>query len=1110
MRAARKELWSCGLITAFLISVLASLALAIPALDQPFTLTQPDGTTFTARQGGDEWRNWVSHDAHLIVQDADGWWRYARLAVGKLEATAARAAIDSPPAETATTKDVGRLTRRLGDMPKDAMWAPPRSPKAPDPALIILVEFSDRTLTYTSESDWSNWFFSSAGKTVRNYYYEAARTTLSFSQAYETWNIAGDGVIRVNLGYNHPNPADTIDDRNRWIAYDALGATDPYVNYASFDTSPTDGVISANELHILTVVAGYERSFSAAWSPSVWGHRWALGFGAVPVQNLDGVAVGHYAWGGGYMQHGEQHGDHRGTIGVTCHEMGHDLGLPDLYDTDESSAGIGGHGLMGYGGWGQASGDSNPGETPSHPCGWSKIQAGLVTPDTVTSNGFRTLYASDSLDYNVLKILTPDANQYFLVENRQLSGYDAGLWAWFDTTSGGSSAGGLAIWHIDESIADNDNEAHKKVDLEEANEGILGYSELDSLLNLGNRHHYFYLEHVPHFGDNTIPNSRLYDNTSTDLDICAISSAGEAMTCYLFVEPVGDLKWSTYLGHNEEDRAMDIAVDDSGYTYVTGYTASDSFPTTVGAYQWGYNNGTSVFVTKFNRDGSSLVYSTYLNGGSADRGYGIAVDDSGYAHVTGYTYSQFFPTTAGAYDQTHNGDSDVFITKLNKTGSGLVYSTFLGGGTPGPDEGYAIAIDNSGNAYVTGYTYNSDFPVTAGAYDITYNLGWDAFCTKLNAAGSGLGYSTYLGGISHEVGRAIAADASGYAYVTGWTQSSGYPTTAGAYDQVFTGIEDAFVTKMGATGTSLAYSTFLGASGIERGFGIAVDGSYKAYVTGWTSSWDFPTTAGAHDQVMNGFGDAFVTKFNYAGNGLDYSTFLGGGVKEYGRGIAVDGSGCAYVAGTTESVDFPTTSNAVDTSFNGIYDVFQTQLNSGGSDLVFSTYLGGSGTDGDLDWPPELAIDDQGNVYIAACTDSADFPVTAGAFDVSFNGGWRDAVVCKIGMGMLDEVPPFAVDDLSARLKQPGKTSGDIQLSWTAPYDNVGVEHYLVYRDTLTGSLGDSLTKTKGTYYIDAGAAGDTLVNYFYRVKAVDAAGNVSEPSNQAGEFDKLMSNGTK
>jgi len=1086
----------------------SDIALPIPALDAPFSLTQPDGTVFTARQGGDEWRNWISHEGHLIVRAEDGWWRYGQIENGALGATAARVAVEAPPRGTATVRDAARLRRDIPGMPQGTRWAPAGAHKAAEYALIILVEFSDRTLTYTSESDWSNWYFSSAGKTVRNYFYEASATSFSPIQAAETWNITNDGVIKVTLGYDHPDPGATIGDDNRQIVYDALVAANSYINYAAFD-SDYDNLIQSDELHILTIVAGYERGYSAAYSPSIWGHRWALGFGTVGAPTLDGVTLCHYAWGGGYMQDGELHGTHRATIGVSCHEMGHDIGLIDLYDTDASSAGIGGHGLMGYGGWGRAEGDSYMGETPSHPCAWSKIQAGLVTPDTIDANGFQTLYATDSLDYNTLQILTTDSNQYFLVENRQLSGYDAGLWAWFDTTSGGSDAGGLAIWHIDESISDNDTESHKKVDLEEANDS--GTSELDNLVNLGNRRHYFYDGYSQHFGDGTTPNSRLYNNSSTSLDICAVSSAGETMSCYITMQEMGLLDWSTYLGGDEEDRAMDIALDGAGYVYVTGYTSTDYFPTTTGAYQSGYNNGTSVFVTKFDTSGDSLIYSTYLNGGGADKGYSIAVDDSGYAYVTGFTGSTYFPTTTGAYQTTHGGGtSDVFVTKLNKAGSSLVYSTFLGGGVTGPDEGYAIAIDGSGNAYVTGYTYNSDFPTTVGAYDRTYNNNWDAFCTKFNTIGSGLVYSTFLGGLSHEVGRDIAVDGSGYAYVAGWTQSSNYPTTAGAYDQVFTGIEDAFVTKVNTAGTGLTFSTFLGASGLERGLGIYVDGSSKAYVTGYTSSWDFPTTTGAHDQVMNGAQDAFVTKFNSAGNGLDYSTFLGGGVKEYGRGIAVDGSGCAHVTGTTESTDFPITGNAIDDSFNGILDIYQSKLNAGGTDLDFSTYLGSSGTDGDMDWPPELAIDDEGNTYIASCTDSADFPATSGAYDISFNGGYRDAVVCKITMGMVDEVPPFAVDNLRAQLTQPGKTNGDMQLLWSLPYDNVGVDHYLVYRDTVAGGLGDSLGQAGGTNYIDASAAGDTLVNYYYRVKAVDAAGNRSEGSNQAGEFDRRVSNGIK
>jgi hypothetical protein len=250
-----------------------------------------------------------------------------------------------------------------------------------------------------------------------------------------------------------------------------------------------------------------------------------------------------------------------------------------------------------------------------------------------------------------------------------------------------------------------------------------------------------------------------------------------------------------------------------------------------------------------------------------------------------------------------------------------------------------------------------------------------------------------------------------------------------------------------------------------------------------------------------------VTKFNFAGNGLDYSTYLGGSVREFARGITVDASGNAYLTGVTESVNFPTTSSAVDTSFNGILDIFETKINSSGTGLLFSTYLGSRGTDGDMDWPPELDIDDEGSAYIASCTDSADFPVTAGAYDLSYNGGSRDAVVSKISVEFVDMVPPFAITDLSATLKKGSKTSGDILLQWSQPYDNVGVTRYVIYRDTTASSLGDSLVGTTDTIYVDGGTAGTVGTNYFYTVKAADAAGHKSEESNRVGEFDRSLGN---
>ncbi len=382
-----------------------------------------------------------------------------------------------------------------------------------------------------------------------------------------------------------------------------------------------------------------------------------------------------------------------------------------------------------------------------------------------------------------------------------------------------------------------------------------------------------------------------------------------------------------------------------------------------------------------------LLYSTFLGGNGRDNGFDIAVDASGAAYVTGWTSSSDYPTTSGAFDTTLNG-ADVFVTKLNASGSALVYSTFLGGRSR--DESYSIAVDASGAAYVTGMTNSSDYPTTAGAFDTTYNgRWWDAFVTKLNAAGSALVYSTFLGGEGIEKGLSIAVDGNETACVTGYT-SSGYPTTAGAFDTTFNGgYEDAFVTKLNAAGSALVYSTFLGGGDNDEGRGVAVDGSGAVYVTGWTHSSDYPTTAGAFDTTYDN-GDVFVTKLDASGNALVYSTFLGGSSQDGGSDIAVDVSREAYIGGWTSSPDYPTTSGAFDTTY-GNGDAFVTKLNAAGSALVYSTFLGGS--DSDLGY--DIAVDESGAAYISGLTPSSDYPTTAGAFDVTLNGG-RDIFVTKL------------------------------------------------------------------------------------------------------------------
>ncbi|MEK5037561.1 SBBP repeat-containing protein [Sporosarcina sp. FSL K6-3457] len=274
---------------------------------------------------------------------------------------------------------------------------------------------------------------------------------------------------------------------------------------------------------------------------------------------------------------------------------------------------------------------------------------------------------------------------------------------------------------------------------------------------------------------------------------------------------------------------------------------------------------------------------------------------------------------------TSNGNGDAFVTKLNPTGTALVYSTYLGGTEL--DQGLGIAVDNAGNAYVTGDTLSANFPTTPGAFQTTFNAFTDAFVTKLNPMGTQLVYSTYLGGSDYDSTTGIIVDNVGNAYVTGYTSSTDFPTTPGAFDTTYKGDGDAFVTKLNPTGSKLVYSTYLGGTDLDQGLGIAVDNAGNVYVTGATQSADFPTTTCAFDTTFNGVIDAFVTKLNPAGTALLYSTYLGGSDFNQGYAIAVDNAHNAYVTGLTMSTDFPTSPNAFDTTFNGVQDAFVTKFN---------------------------------------------------------------------------------------------------------------------------------------------------------------------------------------
>ncbi len=470
--------------------------------------------------------------------------------------------------------------------------------------------------------------------------------------------------------------------------------------------------------------------------------------------------------------------------------------------------------------------------------------------------------------------------------------------------------------------------------------------------------------------------------------------AGRRQGWALVVDP--GLVWSTFLGGGvSEESVRGVALDAQGAATVVGYTGSASFPTTPGAFDTSHNGGPDAgrdaFVTRVSTSGTSLVYSTFLGGTHEDGADAVAVDAQGAATVLGATSSADFPTTSGAFDTSHNGVIDAFVARLSPTGATLVYSTFLGG--TASDWSSAVAIDAQGAATVVGRTYSADLPTTAGAFDTTFDGPTEAYVSRISAAGSSLVYSTFLGGTGHEHALALALDAQGAATVAGLTASTDFPSTPGAFDTSFNGGQDAFVTRLSPTGSSLVYSTFLGGPGLEYALALALGADGAATVAGRTDLASFPVTPGAFDTSYNGGNDAFVARLSPTGSTLVYSTFLGGAGQDYVSALVLDAQGAAIVVGPTESINFPTTLGAFDTSFNGAADAFVTRLSPTGSSLLYSTFLGGS----NHDQGQAVAVDAHGAATVAGAASSIDFPTTPGAFDTTHHGGY-DGFITRLDL----------------------------------------------------------------------------------------------------------------
>ncbi|MFW9916478.1 MAG: SBBP repeat-containing protein [Candidatus Thorarchaeota archaeon] len=546
----------------------------------------------------------------------------------------------------------------------------------------------------------------------------------------------------------------------------------------------------------------------------------------------------------------------------------------------------------------------------------------------------------------------------------------------------------------------------------------------------------------------------------------------------LIIDPM--LSASTFLGGTGADSPYGLAVDGAGNVWVGGQTVSANFPTTPDANDTSYNSGDDIFLAHLSADGTTLLSSTFLGGSGNDDLRAMALDAAGNVWASGSTTSGNFPTTLNALNDTHNGGTtDVFLAQLAANGSILLFATYLGGS--GNEGARALAFDAAGNVWVTFTTSSTNVPMTDDALNDTHNGGtYDVLLAQLAADGSALLYSTYLGGSGDELGWALALDAVDNVWVTGYTKSGDFPTTANALNDSHNGgTYDVFLAQLAADGSALLYSTYLGGDSTDDARSLAIDGAGNVWFTGYTDegTTHFPTTADAVNSTYNeGPSDVFVAKLAADGSALLYSTLLGGGGSDQGEALALDGAGNVWVMGST-SLDFPITPDAVNTTNPGGWDAFVAQFAADGSALLYSTLLGGDANEEGR----RMALDAAGNVWLTGYTAdhaTTDFPTSPDALNTTHNGG-DDAFLCAL---MFTPSPP---QTLSAAI-----SADNVTLTWAVPATQGGssITAYRVYRSTTSGVYGAFLAETAATTFNDSSSL--TIgVPYYYMVTAVNSNG---------------------
>ncbi|KAA3600444.1 MAG: T9SS C-terminal target domain-containing protein [Calditrichaeota bacterium] len=524
------------------------------------------------------------------------------------------------------------------------------------------------------------------------------------------------------------------------------------------------------------------------------------------------------------------------------------------------------------------------------------------------------------------------------------------------------------------------------------------------------------------------------------------------------------IEYSSFLGSNDIEEVFSIDVSDNNEIVLSGTASSSSFPTTSGSFDQSFNGGNiDVFVTKFDSIGSSLIFSTFIGGTNNDYGYSIAIEGNGNTIVSGFTSSIDFPIQL-AIGYINSGAADAFITKINPNGSNLIISSYYGGVSI--DQSICMKIDQLGNIILAGKTVSLDFPTLAG-YDSTHNGNQDVFISKFDSFFQTLLHSTFIGGAGDDRVYDIALDSFENIYLTGPTDkglnalTNTYPTI-NAFDSTYNGSWDVFVSKLNSSGSSLLYSTFLGGNTDDISRGIVVDEFGSAILTGMTRSLDFPLI-GAIDTTLNNKYDAFVSKLVPSGNTLDFSTYLGGADDDYGLNINLQENGKGIIIGRTESTDFPAI-NAYNSNLNGDSDLFISQLDLIGDSLEFSTFLGGSDEESQMQIGKATIYKNE-SLYITANTGSFDFPTTNGVYNQTYSGN-SDIVVFRFVTNyspiLINQIPDltFVEDsgnnlvlaDLDSNFFDPDSSN----LTYTIYTSSNGIEPFLVSKSLYISTVPDS------------------------------------------------------